>query len=355
MTDDDAARRADRIEGVLLGSACGDALGVPYEFGSAPLGPSEAPRMIGGGLGPYAPGEWSDDTQMAAVVAQVAADRGLRDDDALDAVVDGWVGWLRDGASDVGNQTSYVLGEVAAEPGAPRPAERARQTAQRLHERTGHTAGNGSLMRTAPVALAFLGDPATLTLRARAISDLTHADPLAGDACVLWCHAIRRAVLDATMPDLGALVAELPADRRDQWVGWIAEAERPPAVRLLAQRLRRHRPAGGLVGRPAPARRRLAGGRVAGGRGARGQRHRHGRGHRGRPPRCRPRSVRPSAGVARPTCTAGRASGRPTSVTSRAASPASLGSQPRRTAVTFPPRDSSTVISTRCLPGFFAQ
>ena len=87
-------------------------------------------------------------------------------------------------------------------------------------------------MRTAPVALAFLGDPATLTLRARAISDLTHADPLAGDACVLWCHAIRRAVLDATMPDLGALVAELPADRRDQWVGWIAEAERPPAGRF---------------------------------------------------------------------------------------------------------------------------
>lgn len=228
MTGEDAARLVDRIEGVLLGSACGDALGVPYEFGSAPLAPSEVPRMIGGGLGPYAPGEWSDDTQMAAVVAQVAADRGLCDEDALDAIVDGWVGWIRDGASDVGNQTSYVLGEVAAEPDAPRPAERARQTAQRLHERTGHTAGNGSLMRTAPVALAFLDDPATLTVQARAVSDLTHADPLAGDACVLWCHAIRRAVLDGTMPDLVDLVVELPADRRDQWSGWIADAERRP-------------------------------------------------------------------------------------------------------------------------------
>ena len=50
--------------------------------------------MIGGGLGPYAPGEWSDDTQMAVVIAQVAADHGLRDVAALDAVVQGWVDWL---------------------------------------------------------------------------------------------------------------------------------------------------------------------------------------------------------------------------------------------------------------------
>jgi ADP-ribosylglycohydrolase len=222
------AARLDRVEGVLLASACGDALGVPYEFGSAPLAPTEVPRMIGGGLGPYAPGEWSDDTQMAAVVAQVAADRGLRGKDALDAIVDGWVGWLRDGASDVGNQTSFVLGEVAADRHAPHAAERARLASYALHAQTGHTAGNGSLMRTAPVALALLDDPAALTDRARAISALTHADPLAGDACVLWCHAIRRAVLDGTMPDLAALVVEVPADRRDQWVGWIADAERRP-------------------------------------------------------------------------------------------------------------------------------
>ena len=61
--------------------------------------------MIGGGLGPYAPGEWSDDTQMAVVIARVAASRGLADEAALDAVVDGWVAWLGDGASDVGIQT----------------------------------------------------------------------------------------------------------------------------------------------------------------------------------------------------------------------------------------------------------
>jgi ADP-ribosylglycohydrolase len=67
-------------------------------------------------------------------------------------------------------------------------------------------------------------------VHARAVSDLTHADSLAGDACVLWCHAIRQAVLDGTMPDLADLVAELPAQRRDQWATWVREAtDQPPA------------------------------------------------------------------------------------------------------------------------------
>jgi ADP-ribosylglycohydrolase len=223
--DDGESARTDRVEGVLLGAACGDALGVPYEFGSAPLAPGEVPRMIGGGLGPYAPGEWSDDTQMAVVIARVAADRGLRSVDALDAVVTGWVDWLDGGASDVGIQTRAVLGRVAAA-GSTRRWSSASATSSALHRRTGRTAGNGSLMRTAPVALAFLDDPALLTLAARWVSEATHHDDLAGDACVLWCHAVRRAVLDGEMPDLRGLVVEIPIARRDQWAGWIADAER---------------------------------------------------------------------------------------------------------------------------------
>ncbi len=222
------SNRVDRIEGALLASACGDALGVPYEFGSAPLAAREAPRMIGGGLGPYAPGEWSDDTQMSVVVARVAASGGLADESALDAVVDGWVAWLGEGASDAGIQTRQVLGATSAGPGS---AARVRAAAQDLHRRTGRTAGNGSLMRTAPVALACLHDPAALTDRARAVSDLTHPDPVAGDACVLWCHAIRLAVIEGRLPGLTDLVAELPAARRDQWAAWVADAAgRPPGA-----------------------------------------------------------------------------------------------------------------------------
>ena len=60
---------ADRPAGVLLGAACGDALGVPYEAGARALG--ERAEMLGGGLGNYAPGQWSDDTEMACVIARV--------------------------------------------------------------------------------------------------------------------------------------------------------------------------------------------------------------------------------------------------------------------------------------------
>jgi ADP-ribosylglycohydrolase len=50
------------------------------------------------------------------------------------------------------------------------------------------------MMRTAPVALAYLDDEDAMVEAARAIGDLTRADPDAGDACVLWCCAIRHAV-----------------------------------------------------------------------------------------------------------------------------------------------------------------
>lgn len=55
LTDPHGAVGRDRVEGVLLGVACGDAPGVPYEFGSAPLAHGEVPRMIGGGLEPTHP------------------------------------------------------------------------------------------------------------------------------------------------------------------------------------------------------------------------------------------------------------------------------------------------------------
>ena len=52
--------QSDRAAGVLLGSAAGDALGAGYEF--AAVSPALVPGMIGGGLGNFAPGEWTDDT-----------------------------------------------------------------------------------------------------------------------------------------------------------------------------------------------------------------------------------------------------------------------------------------------------
>ena len=62
----------DRAVGVLLGTAAGDALGAPYEFGP-PRGPELEVAMVGGGSFGWEPGEWTDDTSMAIAIAEVAA------------------------------------------------------------------------------------------------------------------------------------------------------------------------------------------------------------------------------------------------------------------------------------------
>lgn len=102
------AAQRDRACGVPLATAAGDALGARYEF-DGPRGPGEPIDMTGGGLGPFAPGEWTDDTSMAVAIAEVAATGAdLRSEAALDGVVARWLEWSR-GAKDDGVQTRSVL------------------------------------------------------------------------------------------------------------------------------------------------------------------------------------------------------------------------------------------------------
>jgi ADP-ribosylglycohydrolase len=224
-----SAVQADRAAGVLLGAACGDALGVPYEFGSLALpARGEPPRMVGGGLGAYAPGEYSDDTQMAVCIAEVAATGvDLRDAKALDQVAANFVRWRTEDATDLGIQTCSVIDGVQDHSVRGLGAAM-RDKATQLHQETGRTAGNGSLMRTGPVALAYLDDADALAEAARAVSDLTHHDPLAGDACVLWCEGIRQAVITGDLHGVRDGLALIPAGRRQQWSAWLDEAEHHP-------------------------------------------------------------------------------------------------------------------------------
>lgn len=210
----------DRAAGVLLGLAAGDALGAGYEFGP-PMPDGTVVGMIGGGTFGWAPGEWTDDTSMAVPIAQAAARAAdLRDEAVLDEIVAAWITWART-AADVGIQTRAVLAEAERAGGT---AAAARAAAQALHERTGKSAGNGSLMRTAPVALAFLDDAEAAAEAALAISSLTHWDDDAGDACVLWTLAIRHAVLTGTLDARIGLTA-LPAARRERWAALLDDAE----------------------------------------------------------------------------------------------------------------------------------
>jgi len=100
--------------------------------------------------------------------------------------------------------------------------------ATRLHEATGMTAGNGSLTRTAPVALAYLNDPQALVRAAHDVSSLTHHDSEAGEACALWCLAIRHAVLHGTLDGLRLAVPDLPTARARVWSTRLVKAEAGP-------------------------------------------------------------------------------------------------------------------------------
>jgi len=205
----------DRVEGVLLGTAAGDALGAPYEF-QPPRGPELAVEMAGGG--PWQPGEWTDDTAMSIAIAEVAAaGHDLRDETAQDAIVARWYEWSRD-SKDVGIQTRSVLDRCGG-----RSAVSAREAAAAVHAETGRSGGNGSLMRTAPVALVYLQDEDAMIEAARMISTLTHFDPEAANATVLWCCAIRHAVLTA---ELDVRVGLVHIDSRDTWERRIEQAER---------------------------------------------------------------------------------------------------------------------------------
>lgn len=223
----------DRAAGVPLASAAGDALGVPYEF-ARPPGEGELAEMKGGGLGDFAPGEWSDDTAMAMAIADVAATGAdLTNDAALDAIATNFLRWYDGGPADIGIQTSAVLSATRRR----LDREGGRPAAVMTHESTAyaaarsHAAGNGALMRTAPVALAHLDDRAKLAQAARLVAELTHADPLAGDSCVLWCEAIRVAVLKGRI-DVRPGLDLLPTERRDQWASWLDEAQVGPAARF---------------------------------------------------------------------------------------------------------------------------
>lgn len=209
----------DRAVGAMVGMAVGNALGAGYAFEPRPL-PGDV-RMRPGGLGPYEAGEWGDDTAMAIPLLQVLqGGAALQDPATQDEVVARWVKWAR-GTKDVAPAVSEVL--RAYDP--VRGAASTRDAAVALHaQNPAAGAGNASLMRTTPITLGFLHDPAALAAAARRYSDLTHGNPQAGDACVLWNLAQRRAIVDGEF-DLTTGLAYLPVARQSAWEQAVTQAE----------------------------------------------------------------------------------------------------------------------------------
>lgn len=144
-----------------------------------------------------APGEWSDDTQMAVCIARVAATvADLTVDSALNQIAKAFVDWRRHGASDIGNQTAALFGAAEAyahfearisdrnvdEPDYPW-AMRLRKESDDYTAKRPRSAGNGALMRNGIVGLTRLHDREATARAALAVASLTHADPLVSFCC----------------------------------------------------------------------------------------------------------------------------------------------------------------------------
>lgn len=177
---------------IVLGSACGDALGAGYEYGSAPLpAPGERTRMLGGGLGGFAPYEWTDDTSMAVPILQAAAvhRRDLGGLPAREQIADGFLAWAATEPPDMGTHTRAVMHAARVWSRMPGSVHSSAETLARAASDLSHgRASNGALMRTAPAVLPFLNDasPSHAVTAAARIAALTHAQPDSVGAVGVW-------------------------------------------------------------------------------------------------------------------------------------------------------------------------
>lgn len=187
----------DRSCGCLIGLAVGDALGTTLEFK-----PRDTYRhitdMVGGGPFGLDAGTWTDDTSMALALGEAllaSAEKGsvFEPEEAQRR----FVSWWRNGAFsptgscfDIGIATRQALArfEETGDPiaGSTDP----------------YSAGNGSLMRLAPVAVwGIRQDPAIVTRVARRQSMTTHAADACLDACEAYALVLRAAILGADFED----------------------------------------------------------------------------------------------------------------------------------------------------------
>jgi ADP-ribosylglycohydrolase len=161
----------DKVEGMLLGLAAGDALGNPSESMTA-----EVRRSHYGIIKDYLPGLFSDgqplglpsdDTQMAFWTLE-----HLLNDSQLDpaALIDIFASRRING---IGLSVSRALNRF--------------RSGKQWYESGVDSAGNGAIMRIAPIILPYLNNPsADLWLDTIAAAVITHNDPTSTACCIAY-------------------------------------------------------------------------------------------------------------------------------------------------------------------------
>ena len=197
----------DRYLGCLIGLAVGDAVGTTVEFKSPGTFPPVT-DMTGGGPFKLPPGAWTDDTSMALCLAESLLTCGaFNAQDQMERYLRWWKeGYLSSTGEcfDIGNTVVSALHKFSQKGDPIAGATDAR------------AAGNGSLMRLAPVPLFFASHPIRAIDISAESSKTTHGAETCLDACRYFSGLI-----------LGALQAvnkqELLADRFTPIDGYFKE------------------------------------------------------------------------------------------------------------------------------------
>jgi ADP-ribosylglycohydrolase len=176
-----------RYKGTLLGLAVGDALGTTLEF--KPPGSFEPiTDIVGGGPFHLKPGEWTDDTSMALCLTESLIDcNGFDLKDQLNC----YLRWFHEGylssngeCFDIGNTVMSALLQF----------ERSRNPYSGGTEPM--SAGNGSIMRLAPIPLFFASNPDVAIEKSGESSRSTHNTQACVDACRYFGGLLVGAVRD---------------------------------------------------------------------------------------------------------------------------------------------------------------
>jgi len=221
-------REIERYRGCLLGLAVGDALGAAVEFRARgtfePL-----TDMIGGGPFDLKAGQWTDDTSMALCLAC-----SLLEQEGFDPVdqMNRYLRWYREGYFSSTGECFDIGNTIAA--------------ALRIYEKTSHpycgatdpwSAGNGSLMRLAPVPMVYREDERQVAYYSSESSRTTHGAQEALQACKLFGVMLAKALEGAAKDAILGVSWESTGD----------ETELSPAILSLANREYQDKPRGEIL------------------------------------------------------------------------------------------------------------
>jgi ADP-ribosylglycohydrolase len=198
----------DRFRGCLLGLAVGDAVGTTLEF-KPPGSFKPITGMIGGGPFRLKPGEWTDDTSMALCLATSLIEKNCFDPkDQMDR----YYRWWKEGYLS-SNGRCFDIGQTVVQ-----ALQRYQKTGDPIAGSTSpHSAGNGCIMRLAPVPMFYSNDPEEAIQKSAESSRTTHGAAACLDACRYFAALLFGALCGCSKEDiLSARYTPVPGywDRR---------------------------------------------------------------------------------------------------------------------------------------------